>query len=66
MVFLSLPVSFMYSQVLRGYGKNLGGFSILVVCLFVLLLGLNLLGLVPYVFGVTGHLVFAFSFAIPF
>jgi len=65
LLFLGLFIGFIFQEVLRSFGKNLRGFSVLVPSLFFLLLMVNFLGLVPYVFGLTGHLVFTFSLGIP-
>nr|QIZ12661.1 ATP synthase F0 subunit 6 [Acanthopleura echinata] len=59
------PKSFMVSQVNRTEGKNISGFNSLVVSIFMTLIIMNLLGLSPYVFSVTSHLVFAFCFGLP-
>lgn len=51
---------FSNEQVLRGRGKNMGGFRSVLRCLLVFLLVSNLSGLVPYVFRTTSHLVVTF------
>ena len=58
-------MNFMFDQVSRSYGKNILGFSLFVVSLFCFILYFNFLGLVPYVFSQTGHLVTTFAFGIP-
>nr|YP_006576086.1 ATP synthase F0 subunit 6 [Kulikovia alborostrata]AEM23543.1 ATP synthase F0 subunit 6 [Kulikovia alborostrata] len=57
---LDLVSSFVYSQVLRGRGKLLGGFASFVCSLMIFLLSFNLSGLFPYVFSSTSHLVVTF------
>jgi len=57
---MSVFIRFVHSQVLRGRGKFLGGFSSVVVCLILFLLSFNLSGLFPYVFRRTRHLLITF------
>nr|YP_003934390.1 ATP synthase F0 subunit 6 [Eualetes tulipa]ADI79399.1 ATP synthase F0 subunit 6 [Eualetes tulipa] len=64
-VYLSVK-EVMFSQAGRTLGAQLGGFDLLIVVLFSLLVFLNLSGMVPYVFSPTSHLVFSFSMGLPF
>nr|QIZ12558.1 ATP synthase F0 subunit 6 [Tonicia forbesii] len=65
-VLVNKPKSFMINQATRTAGKNLGGFNNVIVSIFMTLIVMNLLGLSPYVFSATSHLVFAISFGLPF
>nr|YP_010835863.1 ATP synthase F0 subunit 6 [Pila virens]WGC89382.1 ATP synthase F0 subunit 6 [Pila virens] len=49
------------SQVFRSLGMNLGGFLILISSMFLVLISMNLIGLVPYVFSPTSHLAVSLS-----
>nr|YP_010884210.1 ATP synthase F0 subunit 6 [Pila globosa]WIW42428.1 ATP synthase F0 subunit 6 [Pila globosa] len=49
------------SQVFRSFGANLGGFLILISSMFLVLIALNLIGLIPYVFSPTSHLAVSLS-----
>lgn len=60
-MFLDSVVSFIFDQLSRSLGKNLSGFRIFVCSLFLFLLMMNFLGLIPYVFSQTCHLLVAFS-----
>nr|ANZ03441.1 ATP synthase F0 subunit 6 [Titiscania limacina] len=61
----NLPKSVISSQVSCSFGKDLGGFLIVLSALFILLIIFNLLGLVPYVFSNTSHLAVTFSLGFP-
>lgn len=54
-----------FSLISRTKGRNLGGFSLIVSRLFCIIIIFNVVGLLPYVFRVTSHLVFSFVFAAP-
>nr|AXA45334.1 ATP synthase F0 subunit 6 [Benthomangelia sp. MNHN IM 2013-9652] len=53
------------SQIFRSYGMNMGGFMNIMVALFLLLVVMNLLGLIPYVFSSTSHLAISLSLGLP-
>nr|YP_009057613.1 ATP synthase F0 subunit 6 [Nemertopsis tetraclitophila]AGZ63913.1 ATP synthase F0 subunit 6 [Nemertopsis tetraclitophila] len=64
---LSIFVDFFFyvwSQVLQSFGFFIRGFSYFIISFFFLLVFLNFMGLVPYVFSVTSHLIFTFSLGI--
>lgn len=63
--FLFIFFNFMFEQVSRSFGKNILGFRVFVVSIFCFILFFNFLGLIPYVFSQTGHLVTTFAFGIP-
>lgn len=54
-----------YEQASRTVGKNIRGFSIFLVSLFISLIIVNLSGLIPYTFSARSHLVITFSLAVP-
>ncbi|YP_010718653.1 ATP synthase F0 subunit 6 (mitochondrion) [Liolophura japonica] len=56
---------FMMMQAMRTKGGSMSGFNNAVISIFMMLIIMNLLGLSPYVFSITSHLVFAFSFGLP-
>ena len=64
--FFSLIVSYIWNQVSRRVGGNIRGFSFFISLFFFFLVFCNFLGLVPYVFRRTRHLIITFSIAIPF
>nr|AZL92892.1 ATP synthase F0 subunit 6 [Parborlasia corrugatus] len=61
-----LVSSFSMSQISRGRGRLVGGFSGIVASLMVFLLVMNISGLVPYLFSNTSHLVVTFSLSCMF
>nr|YP_009131219.1 ATP synthase F0 subunit 6 [Nuttallina californica]AIA77068.1 ATP synthase F0 subunit 6 [Nuttallina californica] len=58
-------INFMSSQIKRNIGKNISGFIMSMVSIFLLLILVNLMGMVPYVFSLSSHLSFAFIFGLP-
>nr|YP_010902177.1 ATP synthase F0 subunit 6 [Lunella correensis]QUV72909.1 ATP synthase subunit 6 [Lunella correensis]QYF08444.1 ATP synthase F0 subunit 6 [Lunella correensis] len=60
------PKMIIMSQLMRSFGVKLGGFVNIVSGLFLMLIFLNLMGLIPYVFSVTSHLAISFSLGLPF
>nr|AVW86145.1 ATP synthase F0 subunit 6 [Lepidonotus sp. YZ-2018] len=61
----SFPVEIMSSQVNRTFGLHLKGFPTILTALFLMLISLNLLGLLPYVFGSTSHLLLTLALGLP-
>lgn len=59
------PMEVVYRLITRTKGTRLGGFFLILSSLFPIIIIFNLLGLLPYVFRVTRHLVFRLSFALP-
>nr|YP_010952638.1 ATP synthase F0 subunit 6 [Acanthopleura vaillantii]WMQ53045.1 ATP synthase F0 subunit 6 [Acanthopleura vaillantii] len=57
--------SFMITQASRTKGSDIGGFNNIIISIFLMLVISNLLGLSPYVFSTTSHLVFSFVFGLP-
>nr|YP_010545664.1 ATP synthase F0 subunit 6 [Acanthopleura loochooana]UYG48460.1 ATP synthase F0 subunit 6 [Acanthopleura loochooana] len=64
-LFMNKLKGFMMSQAMRTKGATITGFNSIIISIFVMLIVTNLAGLFPYVFSVTSHLVFAFSFGLP-
>nr|YP_009051411.1 ATP synthase F0 subunit 6 [Tetrastemma olgarum]AIH00399.1 ATP synthase F0 subunit 6 [Tetrastemma olgarum] len=64
-VFLSLLFGYLWPQSSFSIGGKIRGFSLFVVFFFLFLVFFNFLGLVPYVFSGTSHLVVTFSVAVP-
>nr|YP_009318353.1 ATP synthase F0 subunit 6 [Stomatella planulata]AOZ71834.1 ATP synthase subunit 6 [Stomatella planulata] len=62
---LNAAKSVIMSQLNRSFGVKLSGFVNIVTSLFIFLILLNLMGLIPYVFGVTTHLAVSFSLGLP-
>nr|YP_009192182.1 ATP synthase F0 subunit 6 [Owenia fusiformis]ALO81690.1 ATP synthase F0 subunit 6 [Owenia fusiformis] len=60
-----MPLMLFHSEVGRSIGRQLGGFVNLVVSLFLMLMVVNLMGMIPYVFGVSAHICFSFIFGLP-
>nr|YP_009024195.1 ATP synthase F0 subunit 6 [Nipponnemertes punctatula]AGL46773.1 ATP synthase F0 subunit 6 [Nipponnemertes punctatula] len=65
MSLIYLVVDYIWGQVYRSYGGNIRGFSFFVCFFFFFLILVNFLGLLPYVFSHTSHLVVTFSLAVP-
>nr|UZN44221.1 ATP synthase F0 subunit 6 [Acharax sp. NY-2022] len=59
------PMQFMGSQIMQSYSLNLGGLLCFVVSLFMMLLMMNMMGLLPYIFSSTSHLAVTFNLAFP-
>nr|QQP21738.1 ATP synthase F0 subunit 6 [Metasepia tullbergi] len=62
---ISLPKQIINIQTTRSYSMNLGGFMLVTTSLFITIINFNMLGLMPYVFSTTSHLVMTFSLALP-
>ncbi len=61
----SFPSDFMTNQVTQTLGFHIKGFATIVTPLFLILISLNLVGIIPYVFRTTTHLIFTFCFGLP-
>uniref|UniRef100_A0AAU6QFX4 ATP synthase subunit a n=1 Tax=Prionospio sp. 1 MH-2023 TaxID=3058460 RepID=A0AAU6QFX4_9ANNE len=62
---LSLPMSIMNEQSARTSTSHLKGLTSLLVALYILITMINFLGVIPYVFSTSSHLIFTFSFGLP-
>uniref|UniRef100_UPI0030FF3199 ATP synthase F0 subunit 6 n=1 Tax=Phyllodoce medipapillata TaxID=868040 RepID=UPI0030FF3199 len=62
---MSYPLDIMNMQSSRTFSHHLKGFTSVVVSLFVMLILINLLGLLPYSFSYSSHMVFSLIFGLP-
>ena len=62
---ISYPLDIMYTQSARTFSHHLKGFTSIVVGLFVMLILVNLVGLLPYRFRYSRHIVFRLIFGLP-
>nr|YP_010174598.1 ATP synthase F0 subunit 6 [Octopus fitchi]QBR54755.1 ATP synthase F0 subunit 6 [Octopus fitchi] len=60
-----IPKQIINIQITRSFSNNMGGFSLIISSLFLMIINFNLLGLIPYVFSSTSHLVMSFSLSFP-
>jgi len=58
-------ISFIYNVVVSGLGTSNKHYFGVVLTLFLSVFGFNLLGLIPYSFTLTSHIVIALSFSVP-
>lgn len=61
----SFPIEVINSQTSRTFSLHLKGFPSILVPLFLILITLNLMGLLPYVFRTTRHLIFTLILGLP-
>nr|QGZ10004.1 ATP synthase F0 subunit 6 [Eisenia nordenskioldi nordenskioldi] len=54
-----------FTQLTRTSGLHLKGFSPILTSIFILLTMINLMGLVPYTFSSSSHLIFTLTFGLP-
>lgn len=57
--------SIIIDQLSRTYSKILKGLRIILSALFLTLVRINLIGLIPYTFGLSSHIIFTFIFGFP-
>nr|YP_009947786.1 ATP synthase F0 subunit 6 [Hapalochlaena fasciata]QOH92324.1 ATP synthase F0 subunit 6 [Hapalochlaena fasciata] len=62
---MMMPKQIINIQITRSFSNNLGGFALITSSLFLTIINFNLLGLIPYVFSTTSHLVLSFSLSLP-
>nr|BAN81976.1 ATPase6 [Sepia pharaonis] len=62
---INMPKQIINIQMTRSFSMNLGGFTLIISSLFITIINFNLLGLMPYVFSTTSHLVMTFTLALP-
>lgn len=62
---INLPKQIINIQTTRSFRINIGGFTLIISSLFITIINFNLLGLIPYVFSTTSHLVITFTLALP-
>lgn len=64
-VLIYAPISLIVSLISKASRSRISGVPHLIVSLFIILSYLNLIGLSPYVFGLSAHLVIALSLSLP-
>ena len=62
---MSYPLDIMNVQSLRTFSLHIKGFTSIVVSLFIILIVINLIGLLPYRFSYSSHMVFRLIFGLP-
>nr|YP_010610634.1 ATP synthase F0 subunit 6 [Cirroctopus glacialis]WAP91389.1 ATP synthase F0 subunit 6 [Cirroctopus glacialis] len=62
---IMFPKMIINIQLTRSFSMNMGGFSLLISSLFILIINFNLLGLLPYVFSSSSHLCMTFCLSLP-
>uniref|UniRef100_A0AAU6QGT3 ATP synthase subunit a n=1 Tax=Prionospio plumosa TaxID=3050096 RepID=A0AAU6QGT3_9ANNE len=62
---LSIPLSIMTEQSSRTSTTHMKGLTTLLVSLYILITLTNFMGIIPYVFSSTSHLIFTMSFGLP-
>jgi len=61
----SIPLNLISTQIKTTFGFHLKGINSIITPLFIFLISVNLLGLIPYIFRFSSHLIFTFSLGIP-
>nr|UOU20227.1 ATP synthase F0 subunit 6 [Glycera sp. i ZZ-2021] len=61
----SYPLEIMSSQTTRTAGTHLKGFSSFITSLFIMIIMINFMGLLPYTFSFSSHLIFTLSLGLP-
>nr|ALS46300.1 ATP synthase F0 subunit 6 [Glycinde armigera] len=59
------PMNIMNSQSLRTNSLHFKGFTSIIVSLFMLIISINFMGLLPYSFSLSSHLIFTLVFGLP-
>lgn len=59
------PLDIMNMQSMRTFSYHIKGFRSVIVRLFVILIFINLMGLLPYSFAYSSHIVFRLMFGLP-
>ena len=62
-VYLSLAV--IKEQLMRTFSASIKGSSTFISCIFVIIIMINLMGLVPYMFSLSRHLIFTLALGLP-
>lgn len=60
-----IPITIIILQSSRTAGKKLKGFTSIITSLFIIIIVINLIGLIPYVFRYTTHLIITLSLGLP-
>ncbi len=64
-ILLVYPIDLIYNQLRRTFTNHLKGLPLIISGLFFLLIITNLIGLLPYVFSYSGHLILTLRFGLP-
>uniref|UniRef100_A0AAU6QG69 ATP synthase subunit a n=1 Tax=Prionospio sp. 3 MH-2023 TaxID=3059271 RepID=A0AAU6QG69_9ANNE len=62
---LSMPTNIMAQQADRTNTTNIKGLTSLLVPLFIFIIAINFMGVAPYVFSTSSHLIFTFALGLP-
>ena len=62
---ISIPLGVMANQRSRTSTSHLTGLSRLIVSLYIIITAINFLGIIPFVFSATSHLIFTLAFGLP-
>nr|YP_010502217.1 ATP synthase F0 subunit 6 [Leocrates chinensis]UXC96462.1 ATP synthase F0 subunit 6 [Leocrates chinensis] len=65
MITSTYPIDIMNSQSNRTLGSTLKGFSNMITALFILIMSTNLMGLIPYSFSFSSHLLMTLTLGLP-
>lgn len=60
-----IPQDFMHQQLTRRKTEDLKGLSFIILYLFIFFILINTLGLIPYIFSFSSHLIFTLTFGLP-
>lgn len=60
-----IPLNIIYEQNARAFSFHLKGFASILSALFVIIIVINFIGLIPYIFSTSSHLIFTFAFGLP-
>lgn len=62
---ISPLISIIFTQLIRTTRKHIKGFTLIITSLFLLINIVNLIGLIPYTFRVSSHLIFTLTLGLP-
>nr|ALQ78821.1 ATP synthase F0 subunit 6 [Hemipodia simplex] len=62
---MAYPLEIMNSQSMRTTGTNIKGFSSFITSLFIMIILVNFMGLLPYTFSFSSHLIFSVALGLP-
>lgn len=61
----TIPIEVIFSQLIRTNSSNLKGLSIVVSSIFITIILVNLMGMIPYTFSLSSHLILTLSLGLP-
>lgn len=59
------PTEVIFSQLQRTRSKSLKGFSLIITATFIFIIFTNLIGILPYIFSLSSHLILTLSIGLP-